>query len=490
MIDGQFVESESNESIPLLNPATQEVLSEVSFATSGEIDQAIASAKKHFQTWKEVATPVRARIMLRYQQLLKEHHDELAEIICQELGKTFEDAKGDVWRGIEVVEHAANIASMMMGETVENVAGGIDTYSLIQPIGVCAGITPFNFPAMIPLWMFPLANACGNTFVLKPSEQDPMTAVRLLELYKEAGAPDGIVQMVTGSVDCVNQLLTHPDIAAVSFVGSVPVGKHVYKTATDNLKRAQCMTGAKNHTVVMPDANRKQTVNNIIGASFGAAGQRCMATSVVVLVGKAHEFASDILEAAKDITPGIWSDDKSAYGPQISPQAKQRILGLIEQGKKEGAECLLDGSNIEVEGYPEGNWVGPTIFSGVTPDMEIYKDEIFGPVLCVVNVDTIDEAIELINNDFRANGTAIFTDSGAAARKFQHEILVGQVGINVPIPVPLPFFSFTGWRGSFHGDHHAYGKQAVRFYTETKTVTARWFDESIPSELNMSINLK
>ena len=250
------------------------------------------------------------------------------------------------------------------------------------------------------------------------------------------------------------------------------------------------MTGAKNHTVVMPDANREQTVNNIIGASFGAAGQRCMATSVVVLVGQAQSFIDDILEASRNVKPGIWSDKDAAYGPQISAQAKQRILGLIEQGKKEGAECLLDGSDFMVEGYPNGNWVGPTIFNGVSPEMEIYKDEIFGPVLCVVNVDTLEEAIELINNDFRANGTAIFTDSGAAARKFQHEILVGQVGINVPIPVPLPFFSFTGWRGSFHGDHHAYGKQAVRFYTETKTVTARWFDEDIPSELNMSINLK
>ncbi len=489
-INGEFVESTSSETIPLTNPATQEVLSEVSFATSQEIDNAVAVAKEAFDTWKNVPVPRRARIMLKYQQLLKEHQQEIAKIICLELGKTLEDAMGDVWRGIEVVEHACNIASLMMGETVENVATGIDTYSVTQPVGVCAGITPFNFPAMIPLWMFPLANACGNTFVLKPSEQDPMTAVRLLELYKEAGAPDGIVQMVTGAVDCVNQILNHPDIKAISFVGSVPVGKHVYRTATENLKRAQCMTGAKNHTVIMPDANRAQAINNIVGASFGAAGQRCMATSVLVLVGEAQSWIDDIVDAAKQVRPGAWDDEGAAYGPQISHQAKERILGMIEQGQKEGANLLLDGSDCTVDGFPDGNWVGPTIFNNVTPNMEIYRTEIFGPVLCVVNVDTLEAAIELINNDFRGNGTAIFTDSGAAARKFQNEIQVGQVGINVPIPVPLPFFSFTGWRGSFHGDQHAYGKQAVRFYTETKTVTARWFYEDIPTGPNMSINLK
>lgn len=489
-INGEFIESSSLEGIPLTNPATQERLSEVSFATAQEIDSAVAAAKEAFKTWKKVPVPNRARVMLKYQQLLKENQQDIAKIICLELGKTFEDAMGDVWRGIEVVEHACNIASLMMGETVENVATAIDSYSITQPIGVCAGITPFNFPAMIPLWMFPLANACGNTFVLKPSEQDPMTAVRLLELYQEAGAPDGIVQLVTGTVDCVNQLINHPDIKAISFVGSVPVGKHLYRTATDNLKRAQCMTGAKNHTLVMPDANRKQTINNIVGASFGAAGQRCMATSVLVLVGEAQSWIDDIVAASKAVRPGAWDDKGAAYGPQISVQAKQRILAMIEQGKKEGATLLLDGSACTVDGYPNGNWIGPTVFSNVTPDMEIYKTEIFGPVLCVVNVDSIDEAIEMINNDFRGNGTAIFTDSGAAARKFQSDIQVGQVGINVPIPVPLPFFSFTGWRGSFHGDQHAYGKQAVRFYTETKTVTARWFYEDIPSGPNMSINLK
>lgn len=490
LINGEWVQSSTEEWIPLTNPATQEVLSQVPFATASEMDTAIASAQAAFASWKDTPIPTRARLMLKYQQLLKEHQEEVAGLICLELGKTFDDAMGDVWRGIEVVEHAANVASLMMGETVENVATAIDTYSIMQPIGVCAGITPFNFPAMIPLWMFPLANACGNTFVLKPSEQDPMTAVRLLELYQEAGAPDGIVQMISGGKDAVNHLLTHEDIKAVSFVGSVPVGKHVYRLGTENLKRVQCMTGAKNHTVIMPDANKKAVVNNVLGASFGAAGQRCMATSVLVMVGQSKEWIADIVEEAKKVRPGCWNDPDASWGPQISGQAKERILGLIARAKEAGANCLLDGSDCQVDGFPEGNWVGATILDNVTPDMEVYKEEVFGPVLSIVHADTLDEAIDLINKDFRGNGTAIFTDSGAAARKFQHEIQVGQVGINVPIPVPLPFFSFTGWRGSFHGDQHAYGKQAVRFYTETKTVTARWFEEDIPDGPNMTINLK
>ncbi len=489
-IDGQFITGESDTEIALTNPANQETLAQIRFASAAEIDRAVAAAKRHFPAWAATPAPERARLMLRYQALLKKHQRGIAEIIGEELGKNFDDAMGDVWRGIEVVEHAANICSLMMGETLENVAGGIDTYSLKQPLGVCAGITPFNFPAMIPLWMFPLANACGNTFVLKPSEQDPMTAVRLIELYLQAGAPEGIVQLVNGGKDCVDHLLTHPDIRAVSFVGSVPVGRHVYKTASDYFKRVQCMTGAKNHTVVMPDANKTQAVNNIIGAAFGAAGQRCMASSVTVLVGQAQQWIEEVKVAAAKIKPGYWRNGGAAYGPQISIGAKERILGLIAAGKEEGADCVLDGSQISVAGFSDGNWVGPTIFNHVQPTMRIYREEIFGPVLCVVNVASLDDAIALINNDFRANGTAIFTASGAAARKFQHQIQVGQVGINIPIPVPLPFFSFTGWRGSFHGDLHAYGKQAVQFYTETKTITARWFEEDVAAQPNMSIQLR
>lgn len=489
-IDGEWVQSVSGERSPVINPATQELLSEVPAATDDEMERAVASAKAAFQTWKEVPVPQRARLMLEYQHLLKQHHDELAAIISQELGKTFEDAKGDVWRGIEVVEHAANIPSLMMGETVENVAGSIDTYSYIQPIGVCMGITPFNFPAMIPLWMFPLAIACGNTFILKPSERDPLTPTRLVELFEQAGAPKGVLQVVHGGAHQVDYLLEHPDICAGSFVGSVPVGKHIYRKGTENLKRMQCMTGANNHMVVMPDANKSQVVNHIIGSAFGAAGQRCMAIPNVILVGEASAWAGDIAAAAEKIRPGVWSDKGAAYGPQTNKAAKEKITAAIAKAKADGATCLLDGSDCAVDGYPDGNWIGPTIFADVTRDMSIYKDEVFGPVLCLLKEPTLDAAIAAINEDFRGNGTSIFTASGGAARKYQHEILVGQVGINVPIPVPLPFFSFTGWRGSFHGDLHAYGKQAVRFYTETKTITARWFEDDVASGPNMSINLK
>lgn len=490
LINGQLQTSSSTQWVDLSNPATQEVIAQVPCTTAEEIEQAIASAQTAFLSWRNTPVPARARVMLRYQALLKEHHDELAEILSLETGKTFEDAKGDVWRGIEVVEHACNIPSLMMGETVENVANNIDTYSYTQPLGVCAGITPFNFPAMIPLWMFPLAIACGNAFILKPSEQDPMTPMRLAELFLQAGAPENILQVIHGGKEQVDALLTHPDIKTISFVGSVNVGQYIYKTGTAHLKRVQAFAGAKNHMVVMPDANKQAVINALAGASCGAAGQRCMAISVAVLVDEAKTWIDDIKSSLSQLKPGAWNNDQAAYGPLISPQAKQRVLKLIAQGKEEGANCLLDGSDCVVEGYPNGNWVGPTLFSEVTPDMSIYREEIFGPVLCLITADSLDEAIDLINNSPYGNGTSIFTSNGAAARKYQHEITVGQVGINVPIPVPMPFFSFTGWKNSFYGDQHAYGKQAIRFYTETKTVTSRWFDEDIPSGPNMSIDLK
>ena len=488
-IGGQFIEGESNETLPVTNPATQEVLTDLPFATPQEIERAVASATETFATWREVPTPERARLMLRYQDLLKKHQDDIARILSRETGKTFPDAQGDVWRGIEVVEHACNIASLMMGETVENVAGRIDSYSYTQPLGVCAGITPFNFPAMIPLWMFPMAIACGNTFILKPSEQDPMTPNRLTELFVEAGAPEGVLQVIHGGKEQVDALLTHPDIRAISFVGSVPVAQHVYRTGTHHLKRVQAMAGAKNHMVIMPDANKGQVINNLVGSACGAAGQRCMAISVAVFVGEAARWIPEVRDAMAELRPGPWDQASSAYGPQINPQARERILGFIAAGKEEGADCMLDGSDCTVEGYPDGNWVGPTLFSNVSTDMSIYREEIFGPVLLCAQSDNLDEAIGLINANPYGNGTSIFTSSGGAARKFQHEIEVGQVGINIPIPVPLPFFSFTGWKQSFFGDQHAYGKQAVKFYTETKTVTARWFDETPASGPNMTIRL-
>ncbi|MFQ6371459.1 CoA-acylating methylmalonate-semialdehyde dehydrogenase [Shewanella sp. YIC-542] len=490
-IAGEFTTGNGSRCISVTNPADNQPIAQVNCATAAEIEQAISNAADAFKSWRQVAVPERARLMLRYQHLLKAHHDELATILAKETGKTFADAKGDVWRGIEVVEHACNIPSLLMGETVENVARGIDTYSMIQPLGVCTGITPFNFPAMIPLWMFPLAIACGNTFILKPSEQDPMTAQRLAELFDEAGAPKGVLQLLHGDRDVVDTLLCHPQIKAISFVGSVAVGRHVYQTGTEHMKRVQAFAGAKNHSVIMPDANKQQVINQLVGASVGAAGQRCMAISVAVFVGDTKHWIPELRDAMASVRPGLWDDPDAGFGPLISPQAKQRVLGLIAQGKQEGAQCLLDGSDASVPGHEAGNWVGPTLFTGVTEEMTLYKEEIFGPVLICMEAESLEEAIALINRNPYGNGTSLFTGSGAVARKFQHEIEVGQVGINIPIPVPLPFFSFTGWKGSFYGDQHAYGKQAVRFYTETKTITSRWFEDDMShSGPNMTINLK
>ena len=491
LINGDFIASESTQFIEVTNPNNNSVIAKAPCATDAELAAAVEAAKQAFLTWREVPASERARVMMRYQQLLKDHHDEIATLLSQETGKTLADAKGDVWRGIEVVEQAMNVPSLMMGETAENVARGIDTYSYIQPLGVCLGITPFNFPAMIPLWMFPLAIACGNTFILKPSEQDPLTPMKLAELFMQAGAPKGVLNVIHGGKEQVNKLLAEPEIRAVSFVGSVPVGQHIYKTATDNMKRAQCFAGAKNHSVIMPDASKNQVLNNLVGASVGAAGQRCMAISVAVFVGEAKEWIPELAELLKAVKPGLWNDPEAGFGPLISPQAKQRVLALIQQGKDQGAECLVDGSAFSLPGYEDGNWVGPTVFTNVDESMAIYQQEIFGPVLCCMAVDTLDEAIALVNRNPYGNGTSIFTNSGGAARKYQHEIEVGQVGINVPIPVPLPFFSFTGWKNSFYGDLHAYGKQAIRFYTETKTVTARWFDEDAQAGgANMTISLR
>jgi malonate-semialdehyde dehydrogenase (acetylating)/methylmalonate-semialdehyde dehydrogenase len=489
-IDGAFRQSAASESIPVTNPANQAVLTHAPMTTQTEIDLAVERAGEAFQSWKTVPASERVRLLMKYQMLLKDEQDNIAEILSQETGKTFTDAQGDVWRGIEVVEQACNIPSLMMGETSENVSRGIDTHSYLQPLGVCVGITPFNFPAMIPLWMFPLAIACGNTFILKPSEQDPMTPNRLLELFYQCGFPANVLQVVHGGKDQVNALLNHPDTKAISFVGSVPVGQHVYRTATQNLKRVQCMAGAKNHMVVMPDATKDQAISALVGASMGAAGQRCMAISVAVLVGDAGGWVDDIAAVMGKVRPGAWDDDGAGYGPQISVAAHERILGYIERGKDEGATCVLDGSGCTVDGLPDGNWVGPTLFSDVTTEMSIYRDEIFGPVLVTLNAANLAEAIEIINANPFGNGTSLFTSSGGAARRFQNEIEVGQVGINIPIPVPLPFFSFTGWKNSFFGDQHAYGKQGVRFYTETKTVISRWFEDDAVASVNTTIALK
>lgn len=488
LINGQFVDSDTSEWIDITNPATQEVIAKVPQTTDDEINQAVAAAQKAFQTWRKTPITTRARIFLKYQQLIREHMDELAEILTAEQGKTIADARGDVFRGLEVVEHAAGIANLQIGDFVENVASGVDTYSIWQPLGVCAGITPFNFPAMIPLWMFPMAIATGNTFVLKPSEQDPMVTMRLVELAVEAGVPEGVLNVVHGGKATVDAICDHPDIKAVSFVGSTNVGKHVYERASKSGKRAQCMMGAKNHGVILPDANKEQTLNQLAGAAFGAAGQRCMALSVVVLVGAAGEWIDDIKAKAEGLVVSAGKNDKD-LGPLISPAAKARVEHLIGTGVEEGASLLLDGRGITVEGFEKGNFVGPTIFDNVTADMQIYKEEIFGPVLCIMRAADLDEAIELLNANPHGNGTAIFTQSGAAAHKFQQDVQVGQIGINLPIPVPLPMFSFSGSRASKLGDLGPYGKQAVQFYTQTKTVTARWFDDEASRGVNTTISM-
>jgi malonate-semialdehyde dehydrogenase (acetylating)/methylmalonate-semialdehyde dehydrogenase len=491
LLDGKFIDSHTQEWHDVVNPATQEVLAQVPFATDDEINAAVGSAKKAYKTWKNTPLATRARIMLKLQALVREHMSRIAQTLSAEQGKTLADAEGDVFRGLEVVEHACSIGSLQLGEFAENVAGGVDTYTLRQPIGVCAGITPFNFPAMIPLWMFPMAIVCGNTFVLKPSEQDPMTPMLLAELALEAGVPPGVLNIIHGGKRAVDAICTHPDIVAVSFVGSTAVGTHVHSLASQHGKRVQCMMGAKNHAVVMPDANQEQSLNSLVGSTFGAAGQRCMATSVTVLVGEARKWIPDIVAKAKTLKVNAGVEKGADLGPVVSKSAKQRILGLVEDGIKEGAKLELDGRTLKVPGYEKGNFIGPTIFSGVTPEMKIYSTEIFGPVMVIMGVETLDDAITLVNSNPFGNGTGIFTQSGAVARKFQNEIDVGQVGINVPIPVPVPIFSFTGSRGSKLGDLGPYGKQAVQFYTQTKTVTTRWFDDSGPSGgVNTTISLK
>ncbi|CAH0352858.1 CoA-acylating methylmalonate-semialdehyde dehydrogenase [Aquabacterium sp. CECT 9606] len=491
LINGEFVASNATERHPITNPATQEVLAYAPCATAAEVDAAVAAAKAAFQSWRNTPIAVRMRIMLRLQTLIRHNLPRIASILTAEQGKTLADAEGDIIRGLEVVEHACSIGTLQMGEFAENVAGGVDTYTLRQPIGVCVGITPFNFPAMIPLWMFPMAIACGNTFVLKPSEQDPMSTMELVQLALEAGVPPGVLNVVHGGRSVVDALCTHPDVAAISFVGSTAVGTHVYNLGSQHGKRVQSMMGAKNHAVVLPDANKTQTLNALAGAAFGAAGQRCMAASVAVFVGDSKDWLPELVERAKSLKVNAGAEDGTDIGPVISKAAQRRIEELIATGADEGARLLLDGRGVRVPGYEAGNFVGPTVFAGVNTKMRIYTEEIFGPVLVCLEADTLTDAIALVNANPFGNGVALFTQSGAAARRFQSEIDVGQVGINVPIPVPVPFFSFTGSRGSKLGDLGPYGKQVVQFYTQTKTVTARWFDDAtVSSGVNTTINLR
>ena len=489
LIDGEFRNSTSSDWLNVINPSTGEIISKVPYSTEKEMSLAVESSLRAFESWSKIPVPERARLFFNYLQLLNENKEDIAKILCTENGKSFEDGKGDIWRGIEVVEYATSASSMLMGETVKSVASNIETYSYKTPIGVCLGITPFNFPAMVPLWMFPIAIACGNTFILKPSEQTPYTAIILSKLFLEAGFPKGVLNVIHGGADQVNYLIKNPGLKAVSFVGSSKVGKHVYSQASKNLKRVQVLAGAKNHLVVMPDANKEQAINALVSSSCGAAGQRCMAISVAVLVGESSKWIQDLKTKLQSLKPGSFEKKESTFGPLISKNAQERVENLINSGVEEGADLLLDGRGLKIKGFENGFFIGPTLFDSVTTEMKIYKEEIFGPVLIILRANNLEEAIKIISENQYGNGTSIYTTSGPAARKFKHEVKVGQVGVNIPIPVAPPFFSFTGWKNSFFGDSHAYGKDAFHFYSETKTITERWFDEHHEKSLNMTIQL-
>jgi len=472
-IGGKWIESTSILAEEVPNPATGEVIARVPLSTREDLDHAVATAKEAFKTWKKVAVPRRARILFRYQQLLVENWKELAELITMENGKSYEEAFGEVQRGIECVEFAAGAPTLMMGTQLPDIATDIESGMYRYPIGVIGGITPFNFPMMVPCWMFPLAIACGNTFVLKPSERTPLLANRLAELFHEAGLPDGVLNIVHGAHDVVNGILENEDVKAVSFVGSQPVAEYIYKTAAANGKRVQALAGAKNHSIVLPDADLDNAVKNIIGAAFGSAGERCMAAAVVVAVGDiADELINRLKTAADDIKIGNGIDEGVFLGPVIRETHKKRTLHYIEMGENEGASLIRDGRKDVVA--EQGYFVGPTIFDNVQPNMKIWQDEIFAPVLSVVRVNTLEEAIELTNKSEFANGACLYTDSAKAVREFRDEIDAGMLGINLGVPAPMAFFPFSGYKKSFYGDLHANGKDGVEFYTRKKMLTARY----------------
>lgn len=481
-INNKEVESKTKEWIDLYNPATNDVICKVPKSTKEEMELATQSCKKAFQTWSKTTPLARQQVMFKLQSLIKDNLKEIAKNITKEQGKTLPDAEGDVMRGLQVVEHACSVTFMQMGTTLPGIAKDIDCASYRVPLGVTAGITPFNFPAMIPLWMFPVATACGNTMIIKPSEKDPGACMMLVELARQAGFPDGVVNVIHGAHDAVNFICDHPDIKAISFVGSDQAGTYIYERGSKNGKRVQSNMGAKNHGVIMPDANKENALNQLVGAAFGAAGQRCMALTTAVFVGETKNWIPDLVEKVKKLKVNAGHEPGTDIGPVISKESKNRIHSIIESSEKEGAKVLLDGRNVRVKNYEKGNFVGPTVLADVKPNMTCYKEEIFGPALVTMTVDTLDQAIELINSNKYGNGTALFTNNGATARKFTQEIDVGQVGINVPIPVPLPMFSFTGSRGSFRGDTNFYGQQGINFYTQVKTVTSQWRAEDATPE--------
>ncbi|MDE8755060.1 CoA-acylating methylmalonate-semialdehyde dehydrogenase [Pectobacterium polaris] len=477
-IQGAIASSNSQRYAAVYNPATGEQIRQVVMSDKAEVEQAIASAAAAFPAWSKHSPLRRARVLFRFKALLEERMDTLARLISQEHGKVYSDAVGEVTRGLEVVEFACGIPHLQKGEHSANVGTGVDSHSLMQPLGVCVGITPFNFPAMVPMWMFPIALATGNTFVLKPSEKDPSLSLLLAQLLKEAGLPDGVFNVVQGDKEAVDILLTDPRVQAVSFVGSTPVAEYIYQTASAHGKRCQALGGAKNHCILMPDADMDMAASAIMGAAFGAAGERCMALSVVVAVGDEtaealHQRLSAQIKAMR-VGPGLVDGQENEMGPVISAPHRAKIADYIQSGVDQGATLRIDGRTLSVQGHPQGYFIGPTLFDNVTPEMKIYQEEIFGPVLSVVRVPDYQTAVTLINNHEYGNGTAIFTRDGETARQFCEEVQVGMVGVNVPIPVPMAFHSFGGWKRSIFGPLNVHGSDGVRFYTRMKTVTSRW----------------
>jgi malonate-semialdehyde dehydrogenase (acetylating) / methylmalonate-semialdehyde dehydrogenase len=480
-INGQIVRTQTRK-LDIYNPATGEVTGHVAVADQQTVDKAIDAAKSAFQRWSLTTPPQRARLLFRYKELLDKNTEQLARLVTQEHGKTVTEAIGSVQRGINVVDYACGITHHLKSSFAGEVASGMDVYSLHQPLGVCAGITPFNFPAMIPLWMFPMAIACGNTFVLKPSEKDPSCSLRLVELAKEAGVPDGVVNVIQGDKETVEALLIHPDIRAISFVGSSPIAEHVYKTATSNNKRVQAFGGAKNHGIVMPDADLDQTADALVEAAYGSAGERCMAISVVVAVGDdvADALIKKMRPKIEQLKLGPGTAANTDVGPLVTQQHWERVKSYIEIGKEEGATLIIDGSEYRPKEHANGFFMGASLFDHVKPSMRIYRDEIFGPVLIIIRVPNLDAALTLVNEHEYGNGTAIFTRDGYTARTFAEKVQVGMVGINVPIPVPVAYHSFGGWKRSIFSDIGMYGSEAVRFYTKLKTVTQRWYPGTQP----------
>jgi malonate-semialdehyde dehydrogenase (acetylating)/methylmalonate-semialdehyde dehydrogenase len=474
-IGGASRESHGTRRSAITNPSTGAVIRSLSMADAVDVDRAVQAAHAAFDRWRETTPLRRARVLTRFRELLEQHQAELARLVSEEHGKVLPDARGSVQRGIEVVEFACGAPHLLKGEHAGGVGRDVDAYSRLQPLGVCVGITPFNFPAMVPLWMFPVALACGNTFVLKPSEKVPSASLRMAELLRDAGLPDGVFNVVHGDREAVDALLVHPLVRAVSFVGSTPVARHVYQTAAAAGKRVQSLGGAKNHAVVLPDADLDFTADAITGAAFGSAGERCMAISVVVAVGEvADPLVKRLAEKARALVVGPGQAESAEMGPLITREHRDRVRGYVDAGVAAGATLEVDGRGLSVAGHEDGFFLGPSLFDRVSEDMTIYKDEIFGPVLSVVRVASLDEAIALLNRNPFGNGCAIFTGSGAAARRFEELVEVGMVGINVPIPVPMAFFSFGGWKQSLFGDLHVHGMEGVAFYTRTKAITSRW----------------